>query len=34
MFMVSFEYNNIFFDIETNNITIEELKSLLKSIVK
>ena len=33
-FMVTFEYNNIFFDIETNNITIEELKSLLKSIVK
>lgn len=33
-YLTTFEYNNINFDIETNNITEEELLNLIKSIIK
>ena len=34
LYLVTFKYNDLFFDVETNQITIEELVDVLESIIK
>ena len=34
MYMATFKYNNMYFDIETEGLTESELISLLSSIIK